>query len=637
MINKKIALIGNPNVGKSTLFNALTHAHQHTGNWPGKTVALAKGQWEKYDVIDLPGSYSLLGSSLEEKVTAMEILDGHYDALLVVADATCLERNLPLLFQVMEMTPHTLLVLNLMDEAYRKGIEIDISKLERELQIPVIAMSAGKKVDGKALLKQIEKAENNHSNLSWKDPEPILEMKAHHLSLPELLDQNHPSVKEICRKYGMAPENIAGLLKTLYHHRAKTLCQLVCYFANKEDQRQKQLDLFFTGQISGWVTMLALLIVLLWLTLSLANIPSQFLGTFLFGFEDILADFLSAFLPPMLVDMIAHGMYQVLAWVVSVMFVPMAIFFPLFSFLEDFGYLPRMAFNLDRCFHRCGSCGKQALSMCMGLGCNAVGVMGTRIIESPRDRKIAILTNAMVPCNGRFPILIQMATMFFMTNRPFLEAVFLVLILIWSLGVTLLVGKILSCFLRQESSSFIMEMPDFRRPQLKKILAESFWERTIKVLLRAVLVATVAGLVIWLLGHIYAGDKNLLTILAGFLDPLGHFLGIDGVILLAFILGFPANEIVIPLMVMIYLGQGNMVDGISIENLKNLLLSQGWTSLTALNVIIFTLFHWPCSTTCLTIRKETGSFKDMLFAIFIMTATGFCLMWLVRIAFHTFF
>ncbi len=298
-----------------------------------------------------------------------------------------------------------------------------------------------------------------------------------------------------------------------------------------------------------------------------------------------------------LVDLIVHGIYRVMAWVVSVMFVPMAIFFPLFSILEDFGYLPRMAFNLDRCFAKCGTCGKQALTMCIGLGCNAVVVMGTRIIESSKDRKIAMLTNAFVPCNGRFPLLIQMGALFLMTGNVFLQALLLVVALLFSFILTLGSGKVLAFLFKNEPSSFILEMPDFRHIQVSRILKDSFWEKTVKILMRAVSVSLIAGAIIWILAHLPFQNQSLLVAVASFLDPIGHFFGIDGAILLAFILAFPANEIVIPLMVMIYMGQGTMVDGISLETLRQLLLQNGWTLLTAINVMILTICHWPCSTT----------------------------------------
>lgn len=637
MITKKIALIGNPNVGKSTLFNILTHAHQHTGNWPGKTVELARGRWRSYEVVDLPGSYSLLGSSLEESVTTQEILSENYDALVVIADATCLQRNLPLLFQVLTMTPKVLFVLNLMDEAKRKKIEIDLQKLEDLLHIPVLGLSAGKKEGLDELEIGLRRIGTLPRLALFDEPGPIKDLKAAGLHLPEMLDEKNQTVQAVCAQYGMEASRLANLLKTEYHYHAKKIADAVCRYPENEDSQQRKLDRFFTGRITSWLSMAGLLVLLLWITLSLANLPGEWLGGLLFGFEDRLAIFCHSFLPDVLTDLLVHGIYRVLAWVVSVMLVPMAIFFPLFSILEDFGYLPRMAFNLDRCFQKCGSCGKQALTMCMGLGCNAVGVMGTRIIESPRDRKMALLTNAMVPCNGRFPILIQMAALFFMTDHALVEACFLVGTLTISLGMTLLAGKCLTKLLKKEPSSFIMEMPDFRRPQLKKILQESFWERTLKVLGRAVSVAAFAGFVIWVLSHVEIGEQTLLTFLASYLDPIGRFFGLDGVIILAFILGFPANEIVIPLMVMIYLGQGMMSEGISLMALKTVLVSHGWTELTALNVMIMTIFHWPCSTTCLSIKKETGRWRDVFLSIVLISSCGAILMLIVRLIFILFF
>jgi len=314
---------------------------------------------------------------------------------------------------------------------------------------------------------------------------------------------------------------------------------------------------------------------------------------------------------------------------------PMAIFFPLFTLLEDLGYLPRIAFNLDRCFKKCSACGKQALTMCMGFGCNAVGVTGARIIDSKRERLIAILTNVFVPCNGRFPTLISLITMFLVAGSAssgFLSTLILTGMVILGILATLLVSSILSkTLLKGHPSSFTLELPPYRKPDVFKVIIRSVLDRTLFVLGRAVAVAAPAGLVIWLFANVSVGNATLLSHVSGFLDPFARLLGLDGIILLAFILGFPANEIVVPIMVMAYLSQGTVTDTLSLNEMKELFIANGWTTLTAINTILFSLFHWPCSTTLLTVKKETGSIKWTLASFLIPTLFGIIVCMLTRL------
>lgn len=608
----QIALIGNPNVGKSTLFNALTHAHQHTGNWPGKTVDVTKARWQDYEITDLPGCYGLNGSSLEEKVAIQAICDHHYDVIMMVADSTCLERNLPLLFQIMRFSSRVLLVLNLYDEALRKGITIDDERLKNILGIPVLKMSAFNQKDLNKLPHYLHLAKTNR--------------EAHPPKLPKHFSEN----KQAMAQYGINEEDVMRIIKETDLYHARQICQAIVKQTSKVDAKQQFLEKLFVGPKSAWLVMMLFFVFILWLTLYLANVPSQMLSQWLFGFEEILDRGLRFFLPNGLVDVLIYGAYRVMAWVVSVMLVPMAIFFPLFGILEDIGYLPRFAFNLDCCFAKCGTCGKQALSMCMGLGCNAVGVMGTRIIEDLQDRKIALLTNSFVPCNGRFPMLMSIAATFLVGTNHFYGALILGLLLGLSFLMTLLVGKLLA---GHHHSLFILEMPDFRRPNLKKVMQESFYERTIKVLQRAVVVSGIFGILIYLLSHIFIHDVSLLAILSQGLDPFASFFCIDGVILLAFILGSPANEIVIPIMLMIYLNTGKMCDTADLMILKQF----GWTWMTAVNVMILTLFHWPCLTTLKTIYHECHDLKLTILSVLLPCGVGFSLMMVVRIVFQLFF
>ncbi|MCI8327689.1 MAG: ferrous iron transporter B, partial [Lachnospiraceae bacterium] len=399
--------------------------------------------------------------------------------------------------------------------------------------------------------------------------------------------------------------------------------------------KDRKIDHFLTSKKTGYPVMILMLAVVLWITIVGANYPSELLANSLFWFQDRLSDlFFQWNAPDWLHGVLILGAYRVLAWVVAVMLPPMAIFFPLFTLLEDVGYLPRIAYNLDKPFQKCCACGKQGLTMCMGFGCNAAGVIGCRIIDSPRERLIAILTNNFVPCNGRFPTLIALITMFFVgtagkLSSSVLSAFLLTAVVLLGVGVTFFSSWILSkSILKGMPSAFTLELPPYRRPQIGKVLVRSVFDRTLFVLKRAMAVAAPAGILIWVLANVMVGDKNLLQYGAGVLDPFARLLGLDGVILLSFILGFPANEIVIPIIIMTYMAQGSLMEMGNLEGMREIFLANGWTWVTAVCVMIFSLMHWPCSTTLLTIKKETGSWKWTMVAFLLPTVVGMLLCFL---------
>ncbi len=592
-----IALAGNPNVGKSTLFNALTGLHQHTGNWPGKTVAVAQGTYthrgRKFRLVDLPGTYSLDPHSAEEEV-ARDFLDsGQADVTVVVCDATCLERSLLLALQVMERTARVVVCVNLMDEASRHGLRVDVPCLSRQLGVPVIPTSAGQGEGLEELMDAVEL--HSHPASTRSAPQPTRS------------ERERTELAERCVNMAVRQE--------------------------REDPMavQRRADRLLTSRRTGLPLMMLLLGGVLWLTIVGANLPSQVLSDGLFALGELMrGGLLAVGVPDGVVTAAVDGVYRVLAWVVGVMLPPMAIFFPLFTLLEDLGYLPRVAFVLDHAFQKAGACGKQALTVCMGLGCNACGVTGCRIIDSPRERLIAVVTNALTPCNGRFPTLIALITMFFVGQGGMLGSLYATILLlgtlVLSVGVTLVLSRLLSAtVLRGVPTSFALELPPYRRPRVGQVLLRSVLDRTLFVLGRAVAVAAPAGLVIFLLANVQLGESSLLTHLSGALDPLGHFLGMDGTILMAFALGWPANEIVMPVILMTYLAQGTLVELNDLAALRAILVENGWTWVTAVCTMLFSLFHWPCSTTCLTIAKETGSAKWTALAILLPTLVGVCL------------
>ncbi len=646
-MNKNILLVGNPNVGKSSIFNILTHSHEHTGNWTGKTVSLSRKQIinTNYTLIDLPGIYSLSSLSEEENIALETLLFEHYEKIIYVMDSSNIEKNLHLLLQILEINKNIIVCLNMIDELDNKGIKVNTNKLSDILGVKVIETSTTNGVGIKELIDSLEETSISTYNYIYdykieKGISDIFEFITHQFKSRfialKLLEKDNNLVNTIKNKYKVniinkdiqnylmtiTSEEISDSISILLNDLSKSITNEVV--TTSKEREMSFLDKLFKNKLCSISIMFLVLFCVFLITIVLANYPSELLSLIFSKIENLLLKGVKYLnVPHNIYEPLIYGIYRIVTLIISVMFPPLVIFFFMFTLAEESGVLPRLAFNFDGALKKCGCHGKQALTCVQGFGCNACAVVGSRIIDSKRDKLLAILTNSFIPCNGRFPMIIALITMFFTkTENKLIVAFFLTLFIILSVIISLLTSFILSkTLLKGYNGFFVLELPDLKHVKLTKVLKNSLVYKSLSILKKAILVSIPCGLIIYFMTNTSINNLTLFKTLSNFLDPVGRLLGLDGIILLSFFLALPANEIVLPIIIMGYLGNNNLPLISNYLSIKEILISNNWTFITALSTILFSIMHFPCGTTLLTIKSEVGT-KWMIYSFFIPLITG---------------
>lgn len=654
-MNKKILLCGNPNVGKSTIFNELTSSSEYENNLKKTTEIVHKRiRNTDYELFNLPSITSISDLMDEEGITKNTLLFEKYEKIIYVINATTLEKNLNLLLQILQFNRNVIVCLNMMDDAEKLNIKINVDKLSTILSLPVIRYSPRNKEGIEELKNQLnynvysnfkiiydEKLENKIKSLN-----DVLEfdLKSKYVSI-KILEKDKSIIEKISKIYNkdILSEEVKNVLMTvnaekIFDHESKLINKIskdICkeVFIKDTNYVINNFDKLLTSKFFGIAIMLIVIGLIFYLTIVLANYPSKILEEIFVFIENLLLK-ISTFLhiPKMIYEPLIYGIYRIVSLIISIMFPPLVIFFIMYTYTEECGLLPRFAFNFDRIF-KCANCqGKQALTLCAGFGCNAYAIIESRKIENKRDRLLAILTNSFIPCSGRLPMIIAIISMFFVnSNNKLMVAFYLLLFILFSIIVSLLTSYILSkTILKEYHGFFTLELPKYKIPKLSNILKESIINKSLSILKRAIKVSLPIGLIMWLLTNTNIGSISIFTYISNSLNGLGKIIGLDGVILLSFILAIQANEIVLPVIIMGYLFLDNVGFVSNYDTISNILINNGWNIYTAASVILFSIMHYPCTTTLLTIKSEVGT-KWMIYSFFIPLITGIIFLFLFNL------